>query len=139
MGGLFAIGASQPFPPSELTRILIKVNDAFGELKNGTTSDEMFDRMAAVLNVGMVRCEVIGQGGVEVFKAAQQALMSCDDLKSRHGKYGFTGPGITAMQDAIALYSEILKASTPLQMERAQQECIRRIRAGQIHQPESMT
>lgn len=133
MGGLWVIGASKPFPESELLRILIKVSDAFGHLKNGGSDDDMFDRMAAVLNVGMVRCEAIGQQGVEVFQAAQQALMECSDLKTRHGHYGFTGPGIVAMQEAIALYEEVLRASTPIQMDRAQQECMRRIRARRVH------
>jgi hypothetical protein len=122
---LDAITACQPFPEAEVTRILIKVHDAFAQLRNGSADVDLFDRMAAVLNVGMVRCEAIGQQGVEVFKRAK--------------RFGFTGPGLVAMRLAIALYEEILRASTPRQMADAQQECIRRISAGQFDQAEAAT
>lgn len=136
---LDAITACQPFPEAEITRILLKVHDAFARLRNGSTDVDMFDRIAAVLNVGMVRCEAIGQEGVEVFKRAQAALMAADELFGRHKRFGFTGPGLEAMKDAIALYEELLKASTPRQMADAQRECMRRIQQGQYEQAEAAT
>jgi hypothetical protein len=136
---LDAITACQPFPEAEVTRILIKVHDAFAQLRNGSADVDLFDRMAAVLNVGMVRCEAIGQQGVEVFKRAQEALMEADRFFGSYKRFGFTGPGLVAMRLAIALYEEILRASTPRQMADAQQECIRRISAGQFDQAEAAT
>lgn len=136
---LDAITACQPFPEAEITRILLKVHDAFVHLRTGGTDPDKFDRMAAVLNVGMVRSEGIGQAGVEVFKAAQEALMRCDEFYGTHRRFGFTGPGLQAMKDAIALYEELLKASTPRQMADAQAECMRRVRAGHFQQAEAAT
>lgn len=135
MHPLDKIAACQPFPEAEITRILLKVHDAFAQLRNGSKDPDLFDRLAAVLNVGLVRSEDIGQQGVEVFKAAQAALMEADRIFATHLHYGFTGPGLEAMRGAIALYEEILQASTPLQMHQAQEECMRRIRAGHFEQP----
>lgn len=136
---LDAITACQPFPEAEITRILLKVHDAFVHLRTGGTDPEMFDRIAAVLNVGMVRSEAIGQQGVEVFKVAQAALMQVDQFFGTHRRFGFTGPGLEAMKEAIALYEEILRASTPRQMADAQQECMRRIQRGHFDQAEAAT
>jgi len=136
---LDAILASQPFPESELTRILLKVHDAFLQLRNGTTDTDMFDRLAMVMNVGLVRSEAIGEAGVEVFLAAQKAMRECDDIYGRHQRFGFTGPGLDAMKAAVLLYEEILCASTPLQMHHAQQVVVKRIQAGNYEQAQSAT
>lgn len=136
---LDAITACQPFPDAEITRILLKVHDAFVHMRTGGTDPDKFDRMAAVLNVGMVRSESIGQSGVDVFKAAQVALMEADRFLGSHHRFGFTGPGLEAMKAAIGLYEELLRASTPRQMAEVQQECMRRIQAGQYQQAEAAT
>lgn len=136
---LDAITACQPFPESEITRILVKVHDAFVHLRTGGTDPDKFDRIAAVLNVGLVRSERIGPEGVEVFKAAQAALMQCDQIYGAHRRFGFTGPGLQDMKDAIELYEAILRESTPRQMADAQQECIRRIQKGQYEQAAAVT
>ena len=139
MHPLDAITACQPFPEGEIARILLKVDSAFEHLSNGGSDVDQFDRMAAVLNVGMVRSEAIGEEGVALFKEAQAALMECDELFGRHGKYGFTGPGLEAMRAAVSLYGDILRASTPRQMADAQQECIRRVQAGHYDQAKAST
>lgn len=136
---LDAITACQPFQQAEVTRILLKVHTAFDSLSKGGSDVDQFDRMAAVLNVGLIRSESIGQGAVDMFKRAQAALMECDDLFGRHRKFGFTGPGLEAMKDAIALYEQLLKNSTPRQMHDAQLECVRRVQAGQYEQAQAAT
>lgn len=136
---LDAITACQPFPEAEITRILLKVHAAFEHLSKGGSDVDQFDRMAAVLNVGMVRSEGIGEQGVAVFKAAQAALMECDELLGRHKRFGFTGPGLEAMKEAIGLYEEIVRVSTPKQMADAQAECMTRMRKGHFTQAEAVT
>lgn len=126
------IAARQSFPTEDADLIMVRVNDAFGQVAAGSADDDLFDRLAAMLNVGLIRCEEIGRAGVEVFLSGQQALMEADGLRARHGHYGFTGPGLGAMRGAIALYDEILRASTPVQMASALEECVRRIRAGHV-------
>jgi hypothetical protein len=130
--------AAQPMAPSEVTRIMCKIHDAFARLRSGETDPDLFDRLAVVMNIGLIRSEAIGQQGVELFKAGQAALMEADDIYGRHGKYGFTGPGLEWMRQAIALYEEILAASTPLQMAKAQDECMRRIRMNEVFCPKAL-
>jgi len=146
MHPLDAVTACRPFPAAELTRILLKVDAAFEHLSTGGADPDHFDRMAAVLNVGLIRAEQIGgdtdpvrNPGVALFLRAQAALMECDEKFGKHGKYGFTGRGLDAMKDAISLYEEILCASSPLQMHRCQQEVMRRIQAGNFDQAQSVT
>lgn len=138
---LDAITACQPFPDGEIARILLKVDSAFEHLSSGGADVDQFDRMAAVLNVGMVRSEQIGnaEAGVALFKEAQAALMDCDARLALCGRYGFSGPGLEAMRAAVGLYGEILRASTPRQMHLAQQECMRRVRAGHFEQAQAST
>lgn len=126
------IAAHQPFPQADADVIMLRINDAFGQVAAGSTDEDLFDRLAAMANVGLIRCEEIGREGEEVFRAAQQALMEADGLRGRHGRPGFTGPGLEAMRAAIAVYDEILRASSPAQMTAALQECMRRIRAGHV-------
>lgn len=136
---LDAITACQPFPEADIARILLKVDAALEHLSSGGTNIDHFDRMAAVLNVGLIRCEQIGEEGVVIFKAAQAALMECDALYGRHKKFGFTGPGLEAIKDAISLYEQILRASTPRQMDDAQRECMARVRRGEYEQAQAAT
>lgn len=124
--------AHQPFPPADADQIMVRINDAFGQVAAGSTDEDLFDRLAAMANVGLIRCEEIGREGEEVFRAAQAALMQADGLRGRHGRPGFTGPGLEDMRAAIAVYDEVLRASTPRQMTLALQECMRRIRTGQV-------
>lgn len=132
---LDAIAAVQPFPQEAITRILIKVHESFDDLKKGGTDCDHFDRMAAMLNVGLVRAESIGKPAEQIFLRAQMALRESDDIYGRHGRFGFTGPGLEAMVDAIALYEQVLTLSTPRQMDDAQKECIRRIQGGKTKVP----
>jgi hypothetical protein len=133
-----AIAASQPMPEDQVTRIMIKIHDSFAHLRSGGTDVDLYDRLAIVMNVGMVRSEEIGQAGVDVFKAGQLALIDADRFHSTHGRYGFTGRGLEAMREAVALYGEILAASSPLQMHQAQQEVMRRFRTGQVYSPKAL-
>lgn len=138
MSGLHAITASTPFPDAEVQRIMLNVYAAYDELVAGRGTDEHFNRIAVVLNIGVIRAEDGGNGApaVAVFKDAQQALMECDALQARHGRYGFTGPGLQAMREALILYEDILRASTPLQMHQGQQEVMRRAQQGHVRAQE---
>lgn len=124
--------ATQPMPADRVQTIMVKIHDAFDCMRAGTADQDLFDRLAIVLNVGLVRSEQIGPAGVEVFRAAQEGLRESAEIAGRHGRYGFSGPGLEALRQAVALYEEILAASSPLQMARAQDEVMRRFRRKQV-------
>lgn len=141
MHPLDVFAACRPYPEAEATTILLRAREALDHLKNGGTDTDLFDRVGAVLNVGLARSEQIGGAdspAVQAFRDAQFALMQCDTAMERHGRYGFTGAGLQAMVDAYTVYEQILRASSPRQMHMAMQECIRRMHAAQGECPSHM-
>ncbi|MCY1550534.1 hypothetical protein D9M68_867970 [compost metagenome] len=79
----------------------------------------MFDRLAACINVGLVRAEQIDPLCVTPMVAARDAMIRCDGIRGRHGRYGFDGLGLQAVVVALDVYEEILRNSTPRQMSEA--------------------
>jgi hypothetical protein len=133
-----ALIACQPYPEAEANRILIRLHSAYEHLKSGGTDDEQFDWVGAAINVGLIRAEQIGgreSEGAKVFVRAVGAMMECDSMMAKHGRYGFTGPALGIMAEAFSLYEEILRASTPRQMSDAITVCHRRVRQGHTERP----
>lgn len=112
--------------------IAIKLADAFNALRAGSTDDDLFDRLAAAVNVGLIRAEQIDPLLEQTMLAARDALVACAGIHARHGRYGFRGPDLQAMTDALEAYDAIVRASTPHQMQAALDESLRRIRAGAV-------
>jgi hypothetical protein len=115
-------------------RVEVKVRAAYQRMKDGNGDENDFDVLAFSLNLCMPRAEKIGAPVVAAIKAGMDALMEADGLRERHGQYGFTGPGILAMNAAVGLYAEMLANSTPRQMQEAMQEADRRQRAAKAGQ-----
>lgn len=130
--GLHAFRNSQPTDPVQVQRIMNLIRIAYERLKSGHGTEADFDRVGAALNIGLIRAESIGQPLVEAFKSAGAAMLECVTLYRKHGKFGFTGPGILAMNAAMDDYESVLGASSPNQMEAAAIEGVRRIRKGEV-------
>ena len=123
-----AIVARQPMAPAVADDIMAQLYSAFGDLKAGSTDDDLFDRLAAAINVGIVRAEQIAPACVTPMLAARDALIRCDDIRGRHGRYGFDGPGLLAMAAGLDVYEEMVRNSTPQQMREAMKASIARMR-----------
>lgn len=119
----------QDQPEENYKRIMAMVRLAFERLKLGTADASDFDRVGAAFNVGLVRAESIDFRAVEVMQAGVEAMEECDRIQQRHRKYGFTGPGLVAANDAMNLYEDIVRLSPPVLMERAVEEVARRMLA----------
>lgn len=116
--------------------IMTKLYSAFADLKAGSADDDLFDRLASTINVGMVRAEQIDELCLAPLLAARDALIRCDAIRGRHGRYGFDGPGLQAMAAGLEVYEEMVRKSTPQQMHDALAEslaCIRRQVAAEGH------
>jgi len=116
MASIHVLAANSEQPEANANRIMLTLRVAFEKLKTATEDDAQFDRLAAAINVGLIRAEAIDKRAEEVMLAGVQAMMSCGCIHSRHGRYGFTGPDLLAMNDAMDLYENILRLSTPKQM-----------------------
>lgn len=134
------IAANQDINPAMADTIVLKLHSAFDSLASGSDDGELFDRLAAAVNVGMVRAEGIGKPAELCMLAARDALMDADRICGAHGRFGFTGLGRIAMGDGLHLYEQILRGSTPRQMHLALKESMRRMNAGQfLSAPETTT
>lgn len=122
------IAARQPMARAVADDVMAKLYSAFGDLKGGSTDDDLFDRLAAAINVGIVRAEQISSACVAPMLAARDALIRCDDIRGRHGRYGFDGPGLAAMAAGLDLYEEMVRNSTPQQMREAMTASLARMR-----------
>lgn len=122
-----AVASSRPPPDEHATLVMNRVRSAFEALKNGTTDCAQFDRLAACINVGMIRAEAIDPLCEQTMAAAIAALGRVDAIFGRHRRYGFSGLDLQAVAEAVNLYEEILRNSTPHQMEAAVNESARRM------------
>jgi len=123
-----AIAASRPMEPSVADEALARLHSAFADLRSGSTDDEIFDRVAMAINTGMVRAEQIDELCVQPMLAARDALLRCDAIRGRNGHYGFDGPGLQAMVAGLEVYEEMLRKSSPAQMQEAMRVSIHRMR-----------
>lgn len=130
------LARSQPTPPEDVTHIMVLIRTAWQVLREGNGEDEHADRLGAALNVGIVRSEEIHPELTEILMRAGKAMAQAQRIEREHGKYGFTGPGLIAISEAIDAYEVILAASSPLQMHRAMLESARRLQRMQVIQPE---
>jgi hypothetical protein len=126
------VAASRETDSGVATNIAVKLQDAFRQLCDGSTDDDLFDRLASAINIGMIRAEKIDALLEASMVAGRDALIECDGIRGRHGRYGFTGPGLAAMRVALDDYETIVAASTPHLMQAAIDESIRRMYAGEI-------
>lgn len=126
---MFTIEKHQDMPAEKVVDIITKLTDAFGRLASGSSDCELFDRLAAAINVGLIRAEAIDPLVEQMMLRARDALIEADGIYGRHKRYGFSGPGLEAMKDGLQVYEEILSKSTPAQMQAALEESARRMLA----------
>lgn len=106
-------------PQENAGQIMEKIRAAFDLLKCGRASESDFDKVASAMNIGLARAELIDPFVEEIMQEGIDAMYSCFEINERHGRYGFTGPDIVAVTDAINVYDGILRLSTPRMMNDA--------------------
>lgn len=123
-----AVRDSAPPTAEEVTRVMTGLHMSYADLKAGTGTDDDVVSLGLMLNVGVVRAAAIGPTLVKAFEEAGAALQECEGIKERHGRYGFTGPGILSMNAALELYEQVLAMSSLNQMDAAEREVVRQMR-----------
>ena len=127
MASIHVLAANSEQPKANADAIMVALRLAYEKLKMGTATVGDFDRLAAAINVGLIRAELIDPLAEETMVKGVAALVHCAELHQRHGKFGFAGPELVAMNDAVNLYEDILRLSTPKQMLSALDVAARRI------------
>ena len=124
------LGKVMSFSHEEIVRLETPVRLAFERIKAGTAPDDDFDTLSAAINVAMVRSERIDPHCLQSCQLAQDALMRTYRFFQKTGKWCFDGPALFDVPPAIDIYSELLRLCTPLEMQGAMTETIKRMNAG---------
>ena len=119
---------NQQTKPSQATGLMLELHQCFGALKNGSDDEELFNRLGSSLNTALVLAERIDDKVVAVILEAHEAMGRCWDRFEAHGRFGFDGPGISAMVDALDVYDQIVRLTTPKQILGASAEAFRRMK-----------
>ena len=118
---------NQQTKPSQADGLMLELHQCFDALKNGSTDEELFNRLGSSLNTALILAERIDQQVVDVVLDAHQAMYRCRERFDKHGRFGFDGPGISAMVDALDVYDQIVRLTTPKQILGASAEAFRRM------------
>lgn len=97
-------------------------------LLDGKADEVHIQRLGTDLNVAWIRTEEsAGDRALvfEVLSAAGDAINEAIRRHAQHGVYGLAGPEREAIVAGVDAYEVILRASTAIQMERAQRQLVR--------------
>jgi len=113
--------------PKHASDVMLTLKIAFEALKSGSGEVHHFNDITAAFSVGVVRAEAIDPMAAVTMQRGIDAMKNCDRIQMQHGRYGFHGPDLAAVHDALELYAGILELSKPIQMELAAREAARRM------------
>ena len=116
----------RPFREGEVDLDIVKVRGAYERLKDGTADEDDFLLAGLVINMTKVRAMEISEFLADEIEKAQDAMNRCRERYLKHGRFGFDGEGLKAMEYAIEAHDEILVNSSPKQMQDAA-DVVRRV------------
>jgi hypothetical protein len=122
----------KPFDSTEQMRLNLPVRVAYESLRSGKGEEGDFHTLAAAVNVAMVCAEKIDPLVEETAILARDALVRCWHRYQKTGRWGFDGPALVDIPAAIDLHEQLVANQTPLQMQKAMVEVIRRMDAGEV-------
>lgn len=111
---------------SNATHNLVLAEEAFRDLAAGSDDHDLFGCLAMAINCALIRAEAIDALLEKTMLDATIAMNDAQGIFERHGRYGFTGPGLIAVRHALDGYDAIARESSPVQMQAALTEVMRR-------------
>jgi hypothetical protein len=120
----------QLFTPEELTRLQIPIRVSFEAIKSGRGTHSDYQDLADAINCAMIRAESIDPMAESMVLRARDAMLRVLDRFRRTNRWGFDGPAITEVEDAVEFHEQLLRLSTPQQMIDAMKEVHRRCARG---------
>lgn len=116
----------RPYESAELLDDLIRIEEAYGRIKNGTGTEKDADRLSIAINLAKLRAMDIDMALADMVEAGQNAMQRCIDRYATHKRLLLDGPGLQEVRTALDAHEEILRNSSPKQMLDAM-ETMRRI------------
>ena len=127
----FVFSGMQRIEGEHLTDLQVKNHSAMYEMVQGRGTRDGWDKLVGMINMSIVICE-LGTGAeyhAELL-AGRDALYSVCVRYRSIGKFIFTGDEMNAMNTALQIHDAQLEISRVIDIERATDEVIRRIRTG---------
>jgi hypothetical protein len=113
---------------------------AFNKIISGKGEVGDLHTLAASLNIALILAERgVASDSVELIKSAQQALVDTFARAEKYGRFGFTGPGFTAVRDALLIHDAQLGHTDKGLMRTAIGEVMRRVDSGDVIRLEVQT
>lgn len=122
--GMHILDNARPHEPGEKAGQHLKTLACFERCKDGTGDEDDFDHVAMILNVCKVRALDIDATLADMIERAQDAMVRAKERYLRLGRFGFDGPGLTQVADALDAAQAIIDASSPLQMRAARRVAV---------------
>jgi hypothetical protein len=89
---------AKPMPPARAVDVSLAAWNALNAITHGQGTDNHLNDLAVATNLTMLLCEKdIGPEGMEIAKAAQQAVLAARARAQRHGRPGFSGLELQAV------------------------------------------
>ena len=124
-GGLSGVHAAH------FQRLALRNHTALLLLEQGQGGREQWDLIVGAINIANVMCEQgIGDEFREQTIAARDALLECGKRAVKTGRFLFRGDELKAVRAALECHDAQLENVRAIDVERASDEVIRRIRHG---------
>lgn len=81
------------YDEGDLTMDHIKIRSCFGRLRDGSATEDDFNRVGVAINLAKARALEIDEILADHIEVAQDAMMRCKARFGSHGRFGFDGPG----------------------------------------------
>ncbi len=119
MAPLERLTLSRPYSESELLSDHIAIQMAANSLMDNTCTEDDFNRLATAFNTtALVACE----GNAHLHRITQPVLQALISVKKRYekwGKWDLTQHEKEQLQNGVDITHELMRHSTPLQVDRA--------------------
>jgi hypothetical protein len=126
----FMVKGLQRIDPEKLTDLGCKNHAALLNITSGRGDRFDWDKLVGAINMAIVMAETLFDGQYKAkLVNGQGALFSVGKRSLLKDRFGFSGDELTAINAALAVHDAQLEASRVIDVERAYDEVLRRLRS----------
>lgn len=131
-GAIYRVfGRIQPFTPNEQLRLNLPPRVAYESLRTGKGEEGDFHTLAAAVNVSLVLAEQIDPLAEQTVLLGRDAMVRVLQRHHDTRRWGFNWQDLRDIPPVLDFYEQLIANCTPMQMQDAMNETIRRMRTGQ--------
>lgn len=121
------IGGASNFTASEQLAIQMPVRAAYDNILRGPGCEDDFHTLASAVNIALVAAEKIDPLVTHSVLLARDALNRTHARHKALGRWGFDGPAIAQVVQAIEIYEQLTELMTAKQLQDTMAVCIERM------------